>query len=193
MLLILICHYGCQVDAFKDVQCARHVWIRNYEKHITSYHMLSWDWKTLAACLCERLIKKDPILMNGVDYSGHVMAAQVYVSLQKSIHTQAQHKAFIDTGPREIWPSSCGPGSAASAFGPFSSLFFSPTVSKQIKQLHLFTLFKYSLSEHSTKHIWDVFLTLSLMYRTLARSSWKLWYLVGSPQHQIFMSILDGN
>lgn len=79
------------MDAFGDIQRARRVWIPNYEKHATSSRMPSSDWETLAARSCARLIKKDPILMNGVDYSGHVMAARGYVSLQKSIGTQAEH------------------------------------------------------------------------------------------------------
>lgn len=40
---------------------------------------------------------------------------------------------------------------------------------------------------------WHIFLTLSLKSLTFAEPSWKQWYLVGSPLHQIFMSILDGN
>lgn len=172
---------------------ARHVWIPNDEKHITSHRMLSSDWKTLADCSCECLIKKDPILMNGVDYSGRVMAVQGYVSLQKSIGTQAEHKAALTPAPVRYDRPAVGQGLQPPHSARFLLFFFSPADSRQIKQLHLFTLFKYSLSEHFTKHIWDVFLTPSLMYHTLARSSWKLWYLVGSPPHQIFMSILDGN
>lgn len=37
--------------------------------------------------------------MNGVDYSGHVMAAQGYVSLQKSIGTQAEQKDALTPAP----------------------------------------------------------------------------------------------
>lgn len=46
-------------------------------------------------CSCECLIKTDLILMDWVDYPGKVMVVQGYVSLQKSIGTQAEHKAAL--------------------------------------------------------------------------------------------------
>lgn len=49
--------------------------------------------------LYESLIKKDLILMNRMDYSGHIMMVQGYVSLQESIGTQAEHKAALTLVP----------------------------------------------------------------------------------------------
>lgn len=37
--------------------------------------------------------------MNRVDYSGQIMVVQGYVSLQKSIGTQAEHKAALTLVP----------------------------------------------------------------------------------------------
>lgn len=53
-------------------------------------------------CSYEALIKNDLILMNWVDYAGHIMAVQGYVSLQKSIGAQAEHKAALTPVPWDM-------------------------------------------------------------------------------------------
>lgn len=143
-------------------------------------------------CSCERLIKKHSILMNWVDYPGKVMVVQGCVSLQKSIGTQAEHKAALTlvswdmTVQHQVRVGRQPQQDCSSAFCLFSRLYIDHTAPP-------FNTVKYSLSEDFMKHIWDIFLRLSLKRLTLADFSWKLWYLMGSPQHQIFMSILDGN
>lgn len=71
---------------------------------IVNYCLLSLKFVKLnyvgaSPCSCERLIKEDLILMNRVDYSGQIMVVQGYVSLQKSIGTQAEHKAALTLVP----------------------------------------------------------------------------------------------
>lgn len=48
---------------------------------------------------CERLMEKDLILMNRVDYTGQIVVEQGYVSLQKSIGALAEHKAALTGAP----------------------------------------------------------------------------------------------
>ncbi len=120
-------------------------------------------------CPCESLTKKDLILMNWVDYSGHIMVVQGYVSLQKSIGTQAGHKAALTQVPWDMtvhlwvrvgWLLQRG---CSSAFGLFFLLCTDQTAPP-------FYTFKHSLPQHYMKHTWHIFLTPSLMSRTLADS-----------------------
>lgn len=96
------------------------------------------------------------------------MGVQGYVSLQKSIGSLAEDKAALTRGPRDTAATS---GSAL------------------IKQLRLFTLSNIPFQRISR----DALVAPALMCFTLAESSEELGNLVGSPQHEIFMSILDGN
>lgn len=81
----------------------RNTRIHNFEHYRISFLIISVKLTILSSpCSYESLIKKDLILMNWVDYSGHIMVVQGYVSLQKSIGTQAEHKAALTLVPWDM-------------------------------------------------------------------------------------------
>ena len=78
--------------------------IHSCEHYRTSFCITSVkiNYFSASPCSCESVIKKDSVLMNWVDYSGHIMVVQGYVSLQKSIGTQTEHKAALTPAPWDM-------------------------------------------------------------------------------------------
>lgn len=107
-------------------------------------------------CSYESLIRTDLILMNW----GHIMAVQGYVSLQKSIGTQPEHKAALTLVP---WDMTVHLRVRVGRHATVRLLFCILACflfSIQIKQLHLFTLSNIPFQSVS----WNIYDTFSWHY-----------------------------
>lgn len=143
----------------------------------------------------DRFDFNDVIVMNWVDYPGQMMAAQGYVSLQKSIGSLAENKAALT---RVLWDTAATPqgqGREATTVRRCSLRIWLDFPSLCADQTApAFSRFQICPRQRTfTRRAGDTFVAPALMCFTLAEASEELGNRVRSPQHETFMSILDAS